>query len=214
MSFKNPNCIPFTLWRASDVMELLLKSQPIAEPGNRCRCSSTRVARTSIHPLRGNDVSILTPSSFFWPIAERQTSIQVVAPLHVSKFSASLPHLPYFLLADGIGNKNTPCPHFWIVMYLGLCPANIWGFCHSSSLGKLLTRNPPATFTISRALLYLSQTTPLIELALKHSLYPFFATWNKERLTLRKLPSVFELVSANKPVSLMFVWPCIIDTII
>jgi len=164
MSFKNPNCTPFTLWRASDVMELLLKSQPIAEPGDRCRCSSTRVARNSIHPLRGNDVSILTPSSFFWPMAEPQTSIQVVAPLHVSKFSASLPHLPYFLLADGIGGwgGNTPCPHFWVVMYPGLCPANIWGFCHSSSRGKLLTRNPPATFTISRTLLYLSRTTPLM----------------------------------------------------
>ena len=83
MPFKNPNCTPFTLFRASDVTELLLKSQPIAEPGNRCQCSSTRVARNSIHPLQANDVSSLTPSSFCWPMAEPQTSIQVVAPLHV-----------------------------------------------------------------------------------------------------------------------------------
>lgn len=167
MPFKNPNCTPFTLLRASDVMELLLKSQPIAEPGNRCRCSSTRVARNSIHPLRANDVSNLTPSSYCWPMAEPQNSNQVVAPFtRVEIFS--IPST-FALFSTCWWHRKTPLALFGFVMYPGKCLADFCGFCHSSSRRKLLTRNPSCALLLRSPFLGLSCTS-----AKRHHLWTRF----------------------------------------
>ena len=102
------------------------------------------------HHLRSGDQwqSPKTPSRSLHPYTCRNFH----PPFHICPIF-------YLLMLSG---KNTLCPLFWVVMYPGSCPANFWGFCHSSSWGKLLTRNPPTPFTISRTFLYLSQSTPLM----------------------------------------------------
>jgi len=108
-------------------------------------------------------------------MAEPQNSIQVVAPLHVSKFSASLPHLPYFLLADGIGKKH-PLPSFLSCNVTGLVPCKYLGLLSFIQPRKAADEKPSCYVHHFSDFAVPQPDYTTYELALKHSSYPFFAT--------------------------------------